>query len=170
MDETEYNVNLTMHGEDAARADGKDSLLYVAASSRKLEVADYLLQQGALITQSIITRFPKFIKELLEKRIKQSSRSSAGGNPSFTARWKELGLVEVPWSFLAGYGDRITKLELRCNRLSTLPEQIFQMPSLKILDVSQNILAELTQEVVSWNCTRLVQLNLSFSGFCEHYK
>lgn len=151
MDETEFNVNQTINGDDAARVDGKDSLLYVAASSKRLEVADYLLQHGAVITQSMMSRFTNFIKDLLEKRIRQSSRSDSN---SLTARWKELGLVEVPWGFLSGYGDRFTKLELRCNRLSSLPEQIFQMPCLKTLDVSQNMIAELTQEVVPWNCTR----------------
>lgn len=156
MNETDFDVNWTINEEDSARVDGKDTLLYVAASSKKLEVGDYLLQQGALVTQAIITRFPDFIKELLVKRTKQSShQKDSDGEPLVSARWRELGMTELPWSFLSSFNTRLTKLELRGNRLSTLPEEIFQMPNLKILDVSQNMLPELSQEVVPWNCSRL---------------
>ena len=155
MTETDFDVNWTINQEDSAKVDGKDSLLYVAASSRKLEVADYLLQQGALITQLIISRFSEFIKELLAKRVKHSSHQrNSAGEPLVSARWRELGLAELPWSFLSPFNTRLTKLELRANRLSTLPEEIFQMPNLKILDVSQNILPELSQDVVPWNCLK----------------
>lgn len=155
MEEMEFDIHRTINNDDAVRVDGKDSLLYVAASSKQIEVADYLLQSGAIITHTIMVKFSEFVKELLVRRIKQSSRPSKSGVPSsLTARWRELGIVEVPWSYLSNYSDRITKLELRCNRLSCLPEQIFQMPCLRVLDVSQNLLPEICQEVVEWKCVR----------------
>ena len=155
MEEMEYDIHRTVNGENALRMDGKDSLLYVACCRSKIDVADYLLTKGAIITQLIATKFSSAVKQLLEKRIRQSHRPSKPGSPpNITARWKELGLAEIPWAFIATYSHKITKLELRSNRLSSLPEQIFQMPHLKTLDVSQNLLPELTQEDVDWHCYR----------------
>ena len=158
MEEMEYDIHRTINGEDALRMDGRDSLLYVACSSKKVEVADFLLRRGAIITQSIANRFPNTVKELLERRVKPSTRTNKPGMvPSLTARWRELGLSEVPWSFLSGLFDKITKLELHSNRLSSLPEEIFHMPCLRTLDISQNLLSEITHEDVEWKCNRYVR-------------
>lgn len=155
MDEMEYDIHRTISGEDAHRVDGKDSLLYVACSSKQTDIANFLLSRGAILTQTIIAKYPSIIKDLLEKRIKTSSRNAQPGiPPSTTARWKELGLSELPWAFLNGMGHTITKLELFSNRLTSLPEQIFQMPNLRILDISQNQLCEITIEEVEWKCIR----------------
>lgn len=156
MEEMEYNIHRTISGEDALRVDGKDSLLYVACSRKKVDVAEFLLQKGAILTHTIVTKFPAVVKVLLERRIRIGRRPSKPGMPppSMTARWKELGLAEVPWSFLSGFSSTITKLELRSNRLSCLPEEIFKMPCLRTLDVSQNNLPELSQEDVEWKCHR----------------
>ncbi len=156
MDEMEYDIHRTINGEDAIRMEGKDSLLYVACSSKQVEIASYLLTRCAIITPLIISKFSNIVKELLERRVKTSSRPPAqqGLPPSTTARWKELGLAELPWSFLSGKSQVITKLELHSNRLSSLPDEIFQMPNLKILDISQNLLSEISVEEVEWKCTR----------------
>ena len=159
MDEMEYDIHRTINGEDAIRMDGKDSLLYVACSRKQKDIANFLLSRGAVITNTIVNKFPAIIKELLEKRIKSSNRQvKPGMPPSVTARWKELGLAEIPYSFISGMMSVITKLELHSNRLSSLPEQIFQMPNLRILDVSQNLLPEITTEEVDWKCNRWVLL------------
>ena len=155
MDEMEYDIHRTINGEDAIRMDGKDSLLYVACSSKQTEIANFLLARGSIITLTIINKYPAIVKDLLERRIRSSNRQSPQGTLlSITARWKELGLAELPWSFLSGLSQKITKLELHSNRLSSLPEQIFQMPNLKILDISQNLLSEITVEETDWKCTR----------------
>ena len=154
MEEMEYNIHRTISGEDALRVDGKDSLLFVACSRRRVEVADFLVQRGAVLTRTIVNKFPAVVKVLLERRVRQGKRPSKPGlpPPSLTARWKEPGLSEVPWGFLSGLSSRITKLELRANRINSLPEEVFKMPSLKTLDVSQNNLPELCQEEVEWTC------------------
>ena len=155
MDEMEYDIHRTINGEDAIRMDGKDSLLYVACSSKQVDIANALLSRGAIITQTIISKYPAMVKDLLEKRVRMSSRPAhQGAPPSFTARWRELGLADLPWSFLSGLSQTVTKLELHSNRLTSLPDQIFQMPNLRILDVSQNLLSEITIEEVEWKCTR----------------
>lgn len=151
----EYDIHRTVTGEDANRVDGKDSLLYVACSSKQTDIANFLLSRGAILTQTIIAKYPSIVKDLLQKRVKFSSRNpQPGAVPSITARWKELGLSELPWTFLSGMAPTITKLELSCNRLTSLPEQIYQMPNLRFLDVSQNQLCELSIEEVEWKCTR----------------
>ena len=156
MEEMEFNIHRTISGEDAVRVDGKDSLLYVACSRKKIDVAEFLVQKGAILTHTIVSKFQGVVKVLLDHRIRVGKRPSKPGMPppSMTARWKELGLAEVPWMFLSGVATKITKLELRSNRLNCLPEEIFKMPSLKTLDVSQNNLPDLSQEDVVWECNR----------------
>ena len=155
MEEMEYDIHRTINGEDAIRMEGKDSLLYVACQSKQVDISSYLLTKGAIITPLIITKFSNIVKELLERRVKVSSRPAQPGlPPSTTARWKELGLAELPWSFLSKNSHVITKLELHSNRLTSLPDEIFQMPNLRILDISQNLLSEITVEEVEWKCTR----------------
>ena len=154
MEEMEFDVNRTIHGENTIKTDGKDTLLYCACSRNKIEVASYLVQQGALITQTIASRFSPIIKSIIHQRLRPH------GKPEpiqlYHAKLKELGLTEIPWSFLAEYSTAITRLELRSNCLTSLPDQLFQMPSLKILDISHNRLPEICQEEVAWECVRWV--------------
>ena len=157
MEEMEFNVRHTMSGQDYQRAegDGKDTLLWCACKSNKLEVASYLVKRGAPITRAIFAKFPVIIKHILEQKIRPVGKSSGAPGetrPLYHARFKEIGLAEMPWAVLADYSGKLTKLELRGNTLTSLPDKIFQMPVLKSLDVSKNALPELCQEEVEWKC------------------
>ena len=152
MEEMDYDIHRTMNGEDALRTDGKDTLLYTACQRGKTDVAQYLMQQGAYITQTITNNFPQIIKSILREKFR------AVGKPDpiqmYQARLKELGLAEIPWAVLADYTTCLTRLELRSNYLTSLPDRIFQLPALKNLDISHNRLPEICQEEVPWECRR----------------
>ena len=156
MEEMEFNIRHTMSGQDYSRTDGdgKDTLLWCACKSNKLEVASYLVKRGAPITRAIFAKFPMIIKHILQQKIRPVGKSAGGGEieQQYHARFKEIGLAEIPWAVLADYSKRLTKVELRANSLTSLPDKIFQMPALKVLDVSNNALPELCQEEVEWKC------------------
>lgn len=150
MDQMDYDIHRTIHGEDALRTDGKDTLLYTACQRGKTDVAQYLMKQGAYITQTITNTFPQIIKALLREKFRPV------GKPDpvqlYQARLKEMGLAEIPWTVLADYTTCLTRLELRSNYLTSLPDRIFQLPALKNLDISHNRLPEICQEDVVWEC------------------
>ena len=152
MEEMDYDIHRTMHGDDALKTDGKDTLLYTACQRSKIKVAQYLVQQGAYITQTITTAFPQIIKTILQEKVR------AVGRPDpvqmYQARLKELGLAEIPWAVLADFSTCLTRLELRSNYLTSLPDKIFQLPVLKNLDISHNRLPEICQEDIAWKCHR----------------
>ena len=144
-----------MSGQDYTRAegDGKDTLLWCACKSNKLEVASYLVKRGAPITRTIFAKFPVIIKHILQQKIRPVGKSTVGEvQQQYHARFKEIGLAEIPWAVLADYSKKLTKVELRANSLTSLPDKLFQMPVLKVLDVSNNALPELCQEEVQWKC------------------
>ena len=152
FEEMEFDIHRTISGEDALKTDGKDTLLFTACQLHKMDVATYLVAQGAIITQTISSRFPAMIKQILAGRIRPT------GKPEpvqlYHARLKELGLADVPWALLADYFTSLVRLELRSNYLATLPDKVFQLPALKILDVSHNRLPVICQEEVPWECSR----------------
>ena len=152
LEETEWDIHRTLHGESGLRTDGKDTLLYCACQKNKLDIAGFLVRHGAAITHTITKRFPQIIKHILQQRFRPLGPATP--TQLYHARLKELGLAELPWSIMADYASTISRLELRGNTLATLPQEIFRMPVLKILDVSNNQLPELCQEEVKWECTK----------------
>ena len=150
MEEMEFDVHRTISGEDALKTDGKDSLLYTACSRSKIEVANYLVGQGALISQTISSKYPQIIKSILHQKFRPVGKAEPV--QLYHARLKELGLAEIPWAFLSSYATSLTRLELRSNYLASLPDEIFRLPVLKILDISHNRLPEICQEEVKWEC------------------
>ncbi len=152
MEEMEYDIHRTAKGSDALKTDGQDSLLFYACQRNKIEVASFLVKNGALITKTIANRFPKIIKDVLQQKFRPS------GKPMpvqlYYARLKELGLAEIPWPIFADYSNTLVRIDLRSNFLSLLPDELFQLPVLKILDVSHNRLPVICQEEVKWTCTR----------------
>lgn len=166
MDVTDWDVNRTFNKESGIKTDGKDTLLYCACQRNKLEIAGFLVRHGANITRTIISRFPQIIKHLLQQRFRPLG--SAEPVQLYQARLKELGLAELPWSIMADYANTISRLELRENALSTIPHKIFEMPSLKTLDLSKNSLSELCLEETEWKCTRYVQYSLFNLFVCDY--
>ena len=165
LEEMEYDINRTASGEDAMKTDGMDSLLYYACQRNKIEIASYLVKHCAFITQTILTRFTQIIKHILHQKFRPAGKP----NPIqyYHARLKELGLTDIPWSILSDYSRTLTRLELRGNRLTSLPDQVFQMEALKAIEISNNSLAEICNEEVQWKCFRLVGCSfLDLSSVC----
>ncbi len=150
IEETDWDLNRTMTGDSGSKTDGKDTLLFTACSRNKLEVAGFLVRHGANITRSIVSRYPQIIKHILQQRFRPIG--PAQPQQLYHARLKELGLAELPWSTMADYMGTIARLELRGNVLAEVPREVFQMPSLKVLDVSENQISVLAHEDWKWTC------------------
>ncbi len=154
MEEMDWDIHRTVTGENGIRTDGKDTLLFCACQRNKLDIAGFLVRHGAAVTRTIMSRFPQIIQHILQQRFRPLGPATP--TQMYHARLKELGLSELPWSIMVDYASTIVKLELRENTLVNLPQQIFKMPNLKILDVSNNQLSEICLEEVKWECTRYV--------------
>ncbi len=152
MEEMEYDIHRTTSGKDALKTDGQDSLLFYACQRNKIEVASFLVKNGALITKTIASRFPKIIKDVLQQKFRPSGKAEP--IQLYYARLKELGLAEIPWAVFADYSSTLVRIDLRSNFLSLLPDPLFQLPVLKILDISHNRLPEICQEEVKWTCNK----------------
>eukprot|EP00731_Ephydatia_muelleri_P016582 Em0009g1006a len=158
MEETQFDIHMTLNGEDAVKVDGKDTLLFTACQRNKLEMASYLVQQGAFITKTIALRFPNMITKIIQERFKPAGKELPGLH---SAKLKELGLAEAPWIFFANYASTLAKVELRSNYLESLPVELFQMSALRVLDVSHNRLRKICSENVQWMCSKLSELDAS---------
>jgi len=156
MDYTKFSVRQTINGKDCSRTDGKDTLLHKACQMKKQDIADYLVHIGAPITHTIVLAAPDIIGRILSKRIVQSSRPPTASKDDITyvqAKWQEMGLAHLAWSFFSGFTEHLTKIVLRDNQLVLVPPELFSsLPQLRILDLSKNNLSELTLEDVPWNC------------------
>ena len=152
MEETEYNIHRTVNGDEALTTDGKDTLLYTACQMNRYKVARYLVEQGAYVTQTIMAEFPQIVKALLQEKIRPVRQ--AGSVQLFQAGLKELGLGQIPWTVLEEHAACLTHLDLHSNYLMSIPCEIFQLPLLKNLDISQNLLPQICPEDVVWKCHR----------------
>ncbi|KAL5481967.1 hypothetical protein EMCRGX_G022244 [Ephydatia muelleri] len=154
----QYDVNRTDDGSDVAKTDGRGSLLYTACQRNRIEMASYLVQQGAAITKTIAAQFPGVVTKLVQERIKPAGKDQPG---FFHAKLKEMNLSDITWAAFASYASTLTKLDFRSNYLESLPSEIFQMPALKSLDISYNRLRKICSEDVSWMCSNLTELDAS---------
>ncbi|XP_026149127.1 leucine-rich repeat serine/threonine-protein kinase 1 isoform X3 [Mastacembelus armatus] len=167
-------VRLLIHGYDA---DAKDFAihsnefavisglpLYAAAQTGNVEIACFLLQNGAAFSSYTLMDHPAFSKQLL--RLKLEETSDTEGKEDVSISWSGL---QLPWLELDWFMDissRITHLDLSSNSLSVLPSVMpWGLVHLQTLDLSNNLLKELpsahsSQEVI---CSSLQQVNLSMN-------
>ena len=148
IEELQFDVNRTSSGTNALKTDGKDTLLYLACQMKKEDIAKYLFENGANVSKTIIAQFTSIIAKLVQSNFKLVDEGF------YHARLKEMGLVESPWPFFASFSSVLTKIDLRTNSLTSLPSQLFQMTSLKDLDISHNHLSTICGEEVAWECTK----------------
>ena len=164
VEEMQFSVhNASGESEDAV-TDKKRSLLYAACQGSALSVAQYLVEQGAPITQTIASEFPDTVRTILREKIAVNQRCVLG-QQRVQARLKDLGLQKVPWTVLADFATRLTTLELQSNSLISLPEEIFQLPVLRHLDVSKNSLVEICRKDATWSCCKLVFLGVYIGNY-----
>lgn len=156
MSLTKFSVRQTINGKDCSRTDGKDTLLHKACQMKKLDIAEYLVHLGSPITHTIVLTAPDVIGKVLSKRIVQSSRPPTASKDDIIyvqAKWQEMGLALLDWSFFSGFTEHLSKVVLRDNQLVLLPSELFScLPQLRVLDLSKNQLSELTLEEVPWKC------------------
>ena len=155
MDYTKFSVRQTIDGKDCMRTDGKDTLLHKACQMKKLDIAEFLVRAGSPITHTIVLTAPDIIGKVLSKRVVKSARPPTATKEItyLQAKWQEMGLAHLNWSFFSGFTEHLSKIVLRDNQLVLLPPEIFSsLPQLRILDVSKNQLSELSLEDVPWKC------------------
>ena len=153
LETTNFNLNKTLKGKDVLK-DDKDSLLHVACNQNQLEVAEFLITQGAIITKGVVARFPAVIQGVMERQITEyKPAASAKGKVStqFQANWSGMSLADFPGDIFMNFG-KLTKVDLKRNMLESVPESLFMLASLQVLDLSHNSLAELTTEDCVWRC------------------
>uniref|UniRef100_A0A3B4B653 Uncharacterized protein n=1 Tax=Periophthalmus magnuspinnatus TaxID=409849 RepID=A0A3B4B653_9GOBI len=122
--------------------------LYATAMAH-MEIASFLLQNGAGFSSYVLIDHPSFCKQLLRQSVRVS--------------WSGL---QLPWLELTWYMDlssQITHLELSSNQLSALPSVVpWGLVHLQSLDLQDNLLNELPLVLSSHEvlCT-LREVNLS---------
>lgn len=136
--------------------------LYAAAKAGNVEIANFLLQNGAGFTSYTLIDHPGFSKQLLRQKVQQSS--STEEEQALHVGWSGL---QLPWLELNWFMDisvRITHLELSANRLVALPSVVpWGMVHLQSLDLQDNLLTELPLALSSQQvlCSSLREVNVS---------
>ena len=152
MEKMKYDIHQTASGHSAHEVDGRDSLLFCACQTNCVEVASYLVENRALITLTITEQFLDIIKDVLQQKFQLSGEP----NPKqlYHARLDDLSLVKIPWSVFADYSETLVHLNLQTNSLPSIPDKLFQLPMLKVLDISHNQLSVICTKEVVWSCTK----------------
>ncbi|XP_062246581.1 leucine-rich repeat serine/threonine-protein kinase 1 isoform X1 [Platichthys flesus] len=136
--------------------------LYAAARAGNVEIARFLLQNGAGFSSYTLMDHPTFSKHLLRLQLQETSHGEL--KEAVRVCWSGL---QLPWLELDWFMDissRITHLDLSSNSLTALPSVVpWGLIYLQTLDLSDNMLKELppahsSQEVI---CSSLKQVNLS---------
>ncbi|XP_033847563.1 leucine-rich repeat serine/threonine-protein kinase 1 isoform X2 [Periophthalmus magnuspinnatus] len=136
--------------------------LYATAMAGHMEIASFLLQNGAGFSSYVLIDHPSFCKQLLRQRV--SGSNHVEGDQSVRVSWSGL---QLPWLELTWYMDlssQITHLELSSNQLSALPSVVpWGLVHLQSLDLQDNLLNELPLVLSSHEvlCTSLREVNLS---------
>ena len=153
LETTQFNLNKTLQGKDVLK-DDKDSLLHVACNKNRVEVAELLINQGAIISKGVVSRFPTVLQGVLERKItefKPLSASKGRSSLQFQANWSGLNLIVFPSNVFTCF-DKLVKVDLKQNLLESVPEPLFMLVGLQVLDLSNNRLSELTAEECVWRC------------------
>ena len=153
LETTNFNLNKTLKGKDVMK-DDKDSLLHVACNQNQLEAAEFLINQGAIISKGVVSRFPTILQGVLERKITEfKPAASAKGKSSlqFQANWNGMGLASFPSDVFTCF-DKLVKVDLKNNMLESVPEALFMLVGLQVVDLSYNRLSELTAEDCVWRC------------------
>lgn len=139
------------------------SPLALAAALGDKIMVEILLQAGALDDDGLAVQFAHFTKHLdIVVNILLQQQKVGSSEEDFVA--EGMNLSSFPMSnFILQHISQYTKIHLQNNKLSKLPIELFQLLTLRELDVSFNRLTELPSEngENGWNCSSLKILNLS---------
>jgi len=145
------------------------SPLALAAALGDEQTIETLLQVGASDDDGLAVKFAQFTKHpnIVVKILLQQQRLGSS-EEDFVV--DSMNLSSFPMSnFVLGHISQFTKIHLQNNKLSVLPIEIFQLPELKMLNISHNKLRELPTEFDSvngntWNCTNFKFLDVSHNN------
>lgn len=134
------------------------SPLALAAALGNNSIVENLLQAGALDDDGLSVQFAHFAKHHdIVVNILLQQQKLGSSEEDFVA--EGMNLSSLPMSnFVLQHISQYTKIHLQNNKLERLPIELFQLQTLKELDVSGNKLAELPSEdgeINSWNCLSL---------------
>ena len=126
-----------------------------------LLVAEYLYNLDPTLFLSTIVRmaktYPHVSLDLINK-----FRPQGQSDDHFVKSGLALVSIPVPWI----QNGNFTHIDLSNNLLLELPEALFQLSTLKGLNVSHNCLGAVP-DILKWNCPYLRELNLSYNRLVD---
>ncbi|XP_071114811.1 leucine-rich repeat serine/threonine-protein kinase 1-like [Haliotis cracherodii] len=133
--------------------------LFAACEGEHMDVAVFLMDSQAFITDNICQRFPEMTSRLVSGCFKKRKDEAF----SATLCHQHLGRVHPLW--FEPYLTALTEVDLSDNRLKVLPPEIpWGMPNIKVLNVCKNRLRAFTgpnsDDAV---CLNLQNVNLAYN-------
>ncbi|XP_055884089.1 leucine-rich repeat serine/threonine-protein kinase 1-like [Biomphalaria glabrata] len=150
--------------------------LFAACEAKHLEVANFLIENGASVTKEISDQFPEFMTQLIQSKFQTSNLR---GKREYDLTERYLQAVHPQW-FLESKDntsdrsdvtvDIDIKINLSQNFLTDLPNEIlWNMKGLTVLKVSHNLLSRISgcsdPSTIHQNC--LTELDLSNCNLTE---
>ncbi|XP_067665270.1 leucine-rich repeat serine/threonine-protein kinase 1-like isoform X1 [Haliotis asinina] len=131
--------------------------LFAACEGNHMDVAEFLLDSQAIITDNICQRFPQMTAELMSGCFK------TGKGQTFSASMSHQHLARVHPLWFEPHLTHLTEVDLSDNRLKTLPLEIpWSMPHIKVLNVCKNRLKDFSgPSSDDGTCLNLETVNLS---------
>ncbi|XP_066918410.1 leucine-rich repeat serine/threonine-protein kinase 1-like isoform X2 [Clytia hemisphaerica] len=134
------------------------SPLSVACKTNNMEIIEFLWKNKAEITESIAIQNPEITGTLLERHTQPYTRTYSvktvikDKTPPIEFKsfyWDNLNLHKIHFSWLEAYGNKVARVDIHSNKLSSLPINFFELlPNLEDLDISCNTITKLPDDGV----------------------
>ncbi|XP_048583428.1 leucine-rich repeat serine/threonine-protein kinase 1 isoform X2 [Nematostella vectensis] len=129
--------------------------LHGACKGKKANTVQYLIENGALVTESIVDEFGEdVLKTVLfrytkDANVKRKTTFSFEHDPNvnrFSVNWGHKNLHALHKAWFVDYSLNLVRIDLANNSLHELPEELLNtLPLLEELDVSNNNLVSLPE-------------------------
>ncbi|XP_052100513.1 leucine-rich repeat serine/threonine-protein kinase 1-like isoform X2 [Mytilus californianus] len=137
--------------------------LYAACSGGHYDVAKFLYDMGANLTDKICREFPEIAGRILESCIsfRDEDFCDEDQEAGHVAKYRHLSLGGFNYDWVAGVHNTIVELDLNENNLSTLPPEIpWCLPNLVHLNLARNKLVKLSSPEGQILCDSLSEIQL----------
>lgn len=137
--------------------------LYAACSGNHYDVAKFLYDMGAELTQRICVEFPEIVGHILENCVTFRNEDFCENDQEagHVAKYKRISLGGFHFSWLASVQETLVELDLSDNSISFLPPEVpWCFPSLQLLNVSNNKLTKFSGPLGSVHCVSLSEIHL----------